>query len=182
MSETDRLLAARLRDLRQERRWTLDDLAGASGVSRATLSRLENAEVSPTAHVLGRLCTAYGMPMSRLMRMVESGFSPLVRPVEQPEWTDPATGFRRRSVSPPTQSLAGEVVECALPAGTAIDYPTPPRSGLEHHLLMIEGRLFLTVADVRHDLSAGDCLRYRLAGPSRFETAADGARYLLFLI
>ena len=37
-------------------------------VSRASLSRLENAEVSPTASVLGRLCAAYGLTMSRLMR------------------------------------------------------------------------------------------------------------------
>ena len=51
-------LAQRLRELRHERGWSLDELAARSGVSRATLSRLENNEVSPTAAVLGRLCPA----------------------------------------------------------------------------------------------------------------------------
>jgi transcriptional regulator with XRE-family HTH domain len=40
---TDRRLAERLRALRGERGWSLDELARRSGVSRATLSRLENA-------------------------------------------------------------------------------------------------------------------------------------------
>ena len=70
-STLDSQISARLRKLRAERNWSLDELARRSGVSRATLSRLENAEVSPTASVLGRLCAAYGLTMSRLMRMVE---------------------------------------------------------------------------------------------------------------
>src|SRR3954469_6458968 len=88
-----------LKPWRGERGWSLDELAGRSGVSRATLSRLENAEVSPTASVLGRLCAAFGLTLSRLMHMVEGQFPPLVRRVAQPVWTDASVGFCRRSVS-----------------------------------------------------------------------------------
>ena len=56
----DKQIAQRLKSLRAERDWSLDELAKRSGVSRATLSRLENAEVSPTASVLGKLCAALG--------------------------------------------------------------------------------------------------------------------------
>ena len=179
----DSQIAGRLKFLRAERGWSLDDLAARSGVSRATLSRLENAEVSPTAHALGRLCAAYGLTMSRLMRMVEEAFPPLVRAQEQPAWEDSSTGFVRKSLSPPAATLAGEVLECTLRPGTLIDYPHPPRPGLEHHLLMQEGELSLTVEGRRHDLVAGDCLRYQLIGESRFETPqARGARYLLFVV
>src|SRR5882672_8001349 len=97
----DRLIAQRLKDLRAERGWSLDELARRSNVSRATLSRLENAEVSPTTSVLGKLCAAYGLTMSRLMHMVEDDFAPLIRRSMQPVWIDQSIGFRRRSVSPP---------------------------------------------------------------------------------
>jgi hypothetical protein len=70
--------------------------------------------VSPTASVLGKLCAAYGLPVSRLMHMVEDDFTPLLRRSAQPVWTDPTIGFRRRSVSPPARTLAGEVLECEL--------------------------------------------------------------------
>src|SRR2546423_15346101 len=87
----DARLAQRLRQLRLERRWSLDQLAARSGVSRATLSRLENNEVSPTAAVLGRLCPAFGLTMSRLLAQVEMPVA-LVRQPAQPVWTDPASG------------------------------------------------------------------------------------------
>lgn len=77
-------LAARLSALRAARGWTLDQLAGASGVSRAALSRLENAEVSPSADVLHRLARAHEMTLSRLMSLVEDGFAALVPRDEQP--------------------------------------------------------------------------------------------------
>lgn len=179
----DRRIAQRLKSLRAERNWSLDELAKRSAVSRATLSRLENAEVSPTASVLGKLCAAFGLTMSRLMHLVEGGFAPILRRDAQPVWIDPEIGFRRRSVSPPTQRLAGEVLECALDAGARIAYDAPPRPGLEHHLLLVEGQLEITVDGRSHDLRAGDCLRYQLFGPSVFATSpGSGAKYILFIV
>jgi len=179
----DAQIAQRLRALRAERGWSLDDLAARSQVSRSTLSRLENAEVSATASVLGRLCAAYELTLSRLMRSMEADLVPLVPRAEQPVWTDEATGFRRRSVSPPSRTLAGEVLECELAPGARIAYEASPRPGLEHHLVLLEGALRLEVEGRAHDLRAGDCLRYQLHGATVFTTPArQGARYLLFLV
>jgi len=179
----DQRIAGRLKSLRAGRGWSLDHLAGLSSVSRATLSRLENAEVSATASVLGKLCAAYQLPLSRLMLMVEDDHAPLIRSANQPLWTDPETGFRRRSVSPPARGLAGEVLSCELDPATEITYDDPPKPGLEHHLVMTEGRLAMTVSGRTHDLFAGDCLRYQLSGPTSFKTSEDhGAKYLLFLV
>jgi transcriptional regulator with XRE-family HTH domain len=179
----DQLIAQRLKSLRAGRGWSLDELARRSNVSRATLSRLENAEVSPTASVLGKLCAAYSLTMSRLMHMVEDDFTPLIRRSTQSVWKDPTIGFRRRSVSPPAQTLAGEVLECELEPGTRITYDRPPRSGLEHHLLLIEGQLEVSVDEQTYDLRPGDCLRYQLFGPSVFATPEQcAARYILFIL
>jgi transcriptional regulator with XRE-family HTH domain len=182
-SSIDQLIAQRLKGLRAERGWSLDELAKRSNVSRATLSRLENAEVSPTTNVLGKLCASYGLPMSRLMHMVEDHFAPLIRRDTQSVWTDQSIGYRRRSVSPPAQALAGEALECELEPGTHITYDRPPRSGLEHHLLLIEGQLEINVNGQAYDLRPGDCLRYQLFGPSTFTTPDQcGARYILFMV
>ena len=179
----DRLIAQRLKALRNERGWSLEELAKLSGVSRATLSRLENSEVSPTASVLGKLASAFGMTISRLMQMVEEKFAPLIPRERQLLWSDPAIGFRRRSISPPAQSLAGEVLECEIDPDTRISYDGTPRPGLEHHLHLVEGELEITVNGQTHHLKAGDCLRYQLGGASRFATPKDcGARYFIFLV
>jgi len=180
---TDERIAARLRALRAERGWSLDALAARSGVSRATLSRLEKAEVSATAAVLGKLAAAHDLSVSRLMHLAEESFPRLLPRSRQPVWEEPGGGFTRRQVSPPAAALAGEVVEGRLAAGTRIAYETPPREGLEHHLFLIDGALAVTLGGQIHALSPGDCLRYRLHGASAFETPpASGARYLLFVV
>jgi uncharacterized cupin superfamily protein len=52
--------------------------------------------------------------------------------------------------------------------------------GLEQHIWMLGGTLALTVDGRTHRLEPGDCLRFRLFGPTRFETPGpDDARYLL---
>ena len=69
INETDRklVLAEHLRTLRVDRGLTLQELAAKSGLSRATLSRIENGEVSPTAETLGRLASAFAVPISQLL-------------------------------------------------------------------------------------------------------------------
>ena len=179
----ERRIAQRIRSLRTERQWPLEELSQRSGVSRATLSRIENGEVSPTALVLCKICGAFELTLSRLMVLVEEGFAPLLPRDGQLVWADPETGYQRRAVSPPAPGLAGEVVESTLNPGTRIAYDRPPRPGLEHHLVMLDGALTLTVDGMRHRLAAGDCLRYRLHGESLFETPANsGARYHLFMV
>lgn len=174
-------LADRLRDLRLERGWSLDDLADRSGISRATLSRMEKAEVSPTAEQLGKLCIVHAMPASRLLAMAEERFPPVIARSAQSVWTDEASAFCRRSVSPPAAALAAEVVEGQLQAQGMISYEAPPVPGQEHHLVMLSGRLRVTIEGAAHDLSTGDCLRYLLFGPSSFEAITD-ARYLLVMV
>lgn len=179
---SDRKLAERLKALRLERGFSLDALAEASGVSRATLSRLENAEVSPTAQVLGRLCSAYGLTMSRLMLMVEGEGAAVLRAKDQPVWQDRRSGFTRRAVLPPAQGFAGEVVQGELKPGATITYDREPRAGIEHYFVMLEGGLTFTANGQSFDLLAGDSLRVKLFGPTAFAASGEGARYLIFVV
>jgi hypothetical protein len=74
-------------------------------------------------------------------------------------------------------------LECTLEPGAAIAYDRAPRPGLEHHLLLVEGRLTVSLDALSYALEPGDCLRYRLSGASAFTTPADtGARYYLFMV
>ncbi|AJP04947.1 DNA-binding protein [Streptomyces cyaneogriseus subsp. noncyanogenus] len=179
----DARLAARLAELRAERGWSLGELAERSGVSRSTLSRAERAQTSPTAALLNRLCAVYGRTMSQLLSEVEAQPAPLVRAAEQPLWEDRASGFVRRSVSPPHAGLRGELVEGRLVAGADIAYDRPPVPGLEQHIWVLEGTLEVTVQDTAHRLEAGDCLRLRAWGPTRFRCPGTAdARYVLAVV
>ncbi|WP_328492738.1 XRE family transcriptional regulator [Streptomyces sp. NBC_00414] len=178
-------LGARLAELRAERGWSLGELAERSGVSRSTLSRAERAEISPTAALLNRLCAVHGRTMSRLLSEVEAEAEPvpLVRAADQAVWEDRASGFVRRSVSPPHAGLRGELVEGRLAAGADIAYDRPPVPGLEQHIWVLDGRLEVTAQDAEHRLDTGDCLRLRVWGPTRFRCPGpQDARYALAVV
>lgn len=176
-------IAQRLARLRADRGWSLDVVADRTGISRATLSRLERAELSPTAAMLGRLCTVYGWTLSRLMADAETRPPNVVRAADQTAWTDPESGYRRRAVSPPAAGLRGELVEVHVPAGASVSFDASPVAGLEHHLWMLEGALALEIDGAQFRLRAGDCLRYVLSGSTRFQsTGTREARYLVAIV
>lgn len=181
--DIERRIAARLSQLRAERGWSLEALAERSGISRPTLSRLERGELSPTAAMLGRLCTTFGWTLSRLMAEAETRAPNLVRAADQATWTDPESGYRRRVVSPPSAGLRGELVEVRLPPGAVVAYAASPMPGLEHHLWLLEGAVTIEIEGTSFALAAGDTLRYVLNGPSRFTgTGRKEARYVIGLV
>jgi uncharacterized cupin superfamily protein len=64
-----------------------------------------------------------------------------------------------------------------------VSFDAAPVAGLEHHLWVLDGSLTLGVDGSLYRLRAGDCLRYVLAGPTRFEsTGKRDARYLIAMV
>ena len=182
-ADIERRIARRLARLRTERKWSLDALAERTGISRATLSRLERAELSPTAAMLGKLCTVYGWTLSRFMAEAETRAPNLVPARDQAEWKDPGSGYRRRIVSPPAPGLRGELVEVRMPPGATVSFDASPIAGLEHHLWMLDGSLTLEVEGSPFWLRTGDCLRYVLAGPTQFKNPGKReARYVVAMV
>ena len=176
-------LAVSLKALRLEKAMTLDRLAEQSGVSRATIARIEAGETSPTLNALKKLASALDIPLSRLMAAAEQSFDALIEKDKQAVWQNPETGFLSRTVSPAQPPLSGEVLACELPVTQRASHDRPSRPGREHHLYLLEGGLTVTEGGRRHVLKAGDCLRCRLFGPCEFLSSGSvTARYLLFLV
>lgn len=173
-------LAGRLAALRTAAGWSLDELAARCGVSRATLSRLERAETSPTATLLSRLARAHGLPLSRLLADAEALPVRLLRAADQPRWHDQQSGFERRMCCPPLAGFATEVIEARLAPGAELAYDEPPVARLEHHLCLLDGALRLTLQGQAFELVAGDSISFRCLGASVFHNPGTRpARYLL---
>ena len=175
------VLANHLRGLREERDLTLAEVAARSGVSRASLSRIENADVSPTAETLGRLAAVYAVSISHLLSPLDKGFQPLAKRADQATWRDPENDFLRRSISPSNGQLSVELIEGTLGEGQRIKYPAPAIPGQEHHVYVLSGSMQITVEGIAHDLTVGDCLRYILFGETVFLTTASSCTYVIAL-
>lgn len=173
-------LAQCFRDLRHKAGWSLDELTDRCGVSRATLSRLEHAEVSPTANALSRIARAYDIPPSRLLRMAEAAAPDLVARDDQPLVMDPATGAEQRQVSAPDEGYASRLSEGSLPQDA--ERALSGAEGGEAHLVLLDGRMSVTLHEARFELRKGDRLRFLLDGRAVLRGLGKrGARYFLVI-
>lgn len=152
-------LAHRLRLERDSRGWSLADLAERSGVSKATISKIERAEVSPTAVVLVRLASAFDLTLAGLMLRAEGQGERLSRAADQPLWRDPETGYLRRQVfSRPDNPI--EIIKVEMPARQHVTLPASSYAHIRQILWVQSGALVITEAGERYELGAGDCLRF----------------------
>lgn len=157
--ELDAAVGSRIRRLRIDRGLTLEELAQASGVSRAMISRIERAEASPTASLLARLCAALGLSLSAFFAEDGEPASPFVKRSEQPVWRDPETGYVRRAVSPSTTGSPVDIVEVDFPAGARVGFPPHAASrGMTQYVWLFEGEMEMTTGDAVYRLQPGDCL------------------------
>jgi transcriptional regulator with XRE-family HTH domain len=182
----DALIARRIRHEREARGWSIAELALASGVSRAMISKVERAEASPTAALLGRLSGAFHLSVSALLARAEADAGParIARADRQPLWRDPETGYRRRAVSPP--GAEPELVEVELPPGARVAYPAASVAFLRGQVVrVLAGRLVVEEGGEQAALAAGDSLAFDLDHPKghayRNPSATRPCRYLVAL-
>ncbi|MDT9698436.1 XRE family transcriptional regulator [Streptomyces sp. P17] len=176
-------IATRIRSERERRRWTLAQLADASGVSRAMINRIERGESNPTAVVLGKLSAAFQLSVASLLAVTEDA------PKEEPgvrrraddvEWTDPDTGYRRRQIAGPR--FPAEIAEIHLPPGARVPYPAAAFAFLHQLVWVLEGRLTFHDGDTVHELGTGDIIELGDPAPRVFaNTGTDACRYAVVL-
>src|SRR6516164_5950840 len=153
-------IGARIRIDRENRGWSLTDLAQRSGVSRAMINKVERGEASPTASLLGRLAGAFGLTLSMLLARTETDhIGRLVRAKEQSRWTDPETGYIRRQIAPaPGSDIPLDVVQVELPAGASVTFAARNFASVRQLIWVLDGCLAFLEGEIVHTLSAGDCL------------------------
>ncbi|MGY1601799.1 helix-turn-helix domain-containing protein [Geodermatophilus sp. SYSU D00815] len=175
-------LAATLVAARRARGLSAAALAQRSGVSRAMIGKIERGAAQPTAALLGRLSGALGMTLSELVARAERGAPRrLARRADQPTWTDPATGYVRRAVSPAAGEPT-ELVEVVLPPGAEVAYPAESYSSTSHQIWLLEGSLRFREGEVEHHLEPGDCLELGPPQPCAYLNPGERpCRYLVVL-
>lgn len=159
VDESGLRLARRLRLEREGRGWSLADLAERSGVAKATISKIERDEASPTAVILVRLAGAFDLTLAGLLLRAEGEGKRLSRAAEQPIWRDPESGYLRRQIfSRPDHPV--EVTRVELPPGGRVAMPESSYVHIRQAVWIISGALTIQEGGERHELTPGDCLGF----------------------
>ncbi len=169
-------VAHNLRTLRKARGMSLDELAHASGVSRAALSQIETNKTNPTIGLLWKVAAGFGIPFNEILGEARASASILRRTDAQV--LQSADGkFHSRPLAPAGANPLVELYELRLAARSrhASEAHAP---GTREIVVVLTGTLRLVTKDGSYDLAAGDSLLFSADEPHVYENPGNAeARY-----
>jgi transcriptional regulator with XRE-family HTH domain len=174
-------IARHVKALRQGRRWSLDELASRSGVSKGMLVQIEGARTNPSIGTLCRVAESFGVSIGRLL---ESEPEPVVRVVGADEppvlWRGDGGGTGRllRGVNDPAFV---EVWRWRLPPGESHD-SGDHSSGTRELIHLEQGSIVVTVDGTPYPVHTGETIDFRADRPHAYRNAADVEAVLTMVV
>ncbi len=161
----------RLKRLRTRRRLTLNAVSARTGISKSTLSRLENGDRRPTLELLLALSHTYRVPLDDLVAAPAEG---------DPRTQLKASQVKGRTVIPLTQQLdAMQAWKIIIPASKTT--PEPRAHDGYEWIYILSGHLRLILGNKDWVLGTGDVAEFDTDAPHWFGSTGDGPAEVLSL-
>jgi transcriptional regulator with XRE-family HTH domain len=174
-------LGRRVKKLRGDRGWSLEELASASGVSRSMLSEIERERANPTLSVTFRIARAFGMSLQDLIESADSASTiQTIRANDRTQIFRTDKQCQIRTLSPLNLEKDVEFYELRLPAKGALR-SQPHVDGTREFLTVEEGTVTLDSGTSHEILSKGDSATYRADVPHTIINTGKRVA-LLFLV
>ena len=184
-AELSTAIGMRVKQERQARRWTLDQLSDAAGVSRRALVNVEQGSANPSIATLLRLSDALGIGLPELVDTAGDAAQPVTvhRAAEaRPMWTSP-NGGSAVMVAATRDPYVSELWDWRLGPGDT-HRSEAHRAGTHELLLVLTGTVALTVGDTGHRLVTGDSARFDGGVPHAYRNPSGTrpARFTLAVV
>lgn len=154
-------LGRRVKKLRADRGWSLEELATASGVSRSMLSEIERERANPTLSVTYRIARAFDLSLPDLIGSADTASSiQTIRANDRDQVFRSDKKCQIRTLSPLNLEKDVEFYELRLPVGGELR-SQPHIAGTREFLTVEEGLVDLRSADSCESLAKGDSATYR---------------------
>jgi len=174
-------LGARVKQLRAERRWSLEALASASGVSRSMLSQIEREKANPTLVVTMRIAQAFGMSLGELVQMPTASSNVTVIRADDRAYHYRSDKFCRiRTLSPLNLEKDVELYEVLLEPGGALR-SAPHFEGTREFLTVQKGQVRVESAGDKELLHVGDSTTYRADVPHAIINTGKGEALVILV-
>ncbi|GEP39177.1 hypothetical protein NPS01_28400 [Nocardioides psychrotolerans] len=162
------LVGPRLRRVREQRGVTLTEVARLTGISKSTLSRLENGQRRPGLELLLPLAQTYRVPIDDL--------------VGAPEVGDPRIRLKPRRVNGRTVlplTRPGGIQAWKIVIPTSQSEPNPRAHDGFEWLYVLSGRMRLVIGDQDVVLGIGEAAEFDTMVPHWFGSTGEGPAEVL---
>lgn len=174
-------LCRRVRELRRQRDWSLDELSASSGVSRSMLSQIERNLASPTLAVAFRIAEAFELTLAELVESTEAQPTiDVIRAADQGHIFRSDRDCQIRTLSPLHLEKDVEFYELRLQPHGSLE-SAPHFEGTREFITVQSGRVQICSGEDQSELRKGDSASYRADLPHSISNRL-GRESRLFLV
>ena len=159
MDPMNQLVAANVKQLREERKLSMDELSRLSGVSKSMLSQIERGEGNPTISTLWKLSNGMKIPFDALTVRPEAPFE-IVRTTDIQPLLEDGGKVRNYPIFPDDENRRFAAYYQELEPGSFWQ-SEPHLQGTAEFITVFAGEIEITAADRRFQIAKGENVRFK---------------------
>ena len=174
-------IGAKVARARAERGWSLAQLAQRSGLSAASVHKIEKSGMTPTIASLMKVAAALGKSVAYFVDEPATPDVNVIRGDERARVYTSKKGLELRNLSGRyggfAMAGADAVVEPRADSG-----PMPMNHPGEELVIVVEGRMEFDVDGVTHEIGEGDSIHFRAVRPHSWRNPTDEPARAIWLV
>jgi transcriptional regulator with XRE-family HTH domain len=171
MKDLNMMIGTKLKNIRNKRNLTLDELAKLTGVSKAMLGQIERGQSNPTVSTLWKISTGLKVCFSLfidenqddLKLISQKDISPIIEDNNK---------MRLYPIFPFDPTKGFEIFTIELEPGC--NHISPPHNdGIEEYIIVTEGKIQISIDDKKFTLEKGNSIKFMANKPHAYENVNE---------
>lgn len=157
MEKINKNISINLKTIRKQRRMTLEDVSGVSGVSKSMLGEIERGSTNPTILILWKIAEGLKVPLTILLEEEKKDYF-VVRNNEKKRINNDSE-FSIFTLFPYYDQHNLEVHKIEIQPSSTLSNPGH-LNGVDEYIFLINGEVKIKVRNMEETLYRGDAIRF----------------------
>ncbi|MFK9090782.1 helix-turn-helix domain-containing protein [Bacillus salipaludis] len=165
----------KLREIRRNKKISLEELASLSNVSKLTLGKIERGETNPTVNILWKICRGLNIPLVSLLSFEED--IEVRRFVSNYHFVGSNNDW---FIDPLFKTVGTEWYRASIEPNS--EYSEFHLAGSEEIALVLNGQLEMKVGEKIHQLNKWDVIKFKGEEPHTYINRSNEKVYLMLAL
>lgn len=171
MKNLNLIIGNKLKDIRNKRNLSLDEMAKLTGVSKAMLGQIERGQSNPTVSTLWKIATGLKVSFSLFIDETQDDLKTICQNNITPILEDNGK-MRLYPIFPFDANKGFEIFTIELEPGCD-HISVPHNDGVEEYIIVTEGQIEMNINDKKFILQKGNSMKFMANKPHTYKNTSQ---------